>query len=94
MSIVRRTTLLFTLVLSTLSSNSWAQDAQAVIAEAARTMGIAGVDSVTYIGAGTSFALGQQASASAALPPARVNLSDYRRTLDFKPPAVTTSAVT
>jgi glyoxylase-like metal-dependent hydrolase (beta-lactamase superfamily II) len=93
MSVIRRTTLLSALALSMLSSNSWAQDAQAVIAEAARTMGIAGVDSVTYIGAGTSFGLGQSASAT-GLPPARSNLSDYRRTLDFKQLAVTTSAVT
>ena len=81
------------LALSILSANVWAQDAKTVIADTMRAMGVEKVDSVTYIGAGTSFALGQSASTT-GLPPARSNLSDYRRTLDFKGGAVTTSAFT
>lgn len=79
--------------LSLLSANAWAQDAKAVIAEAARTMGVDGLNSVTYVGAGTSFALGQSASVN-GLPPPRSNLSDYRRTIDFTTATATTSAVT
>lgn len=76
-----------------MSATALAQDADAVIAEASRTMGVEGLDSITYYGAGTSFALGQAASVN-GLPPPRSNLSDYRRTLDFTQPAATTSAVT
>lgn len=80
--------------LNLLACNAWAQDARAVIAEAARAMGVTeALTSVTYTGAGTSFALGQSASTT-GLPPPRSNLSDYRRTLDFKQGAVTTSAFT
>lgn len=79
--------------LSLLPSSAWAQDAQTVVAEAASTMGVEGLDSITYYGAGTSFALGQTASVN-GLPPPRSNLSDYRRTLDFVQPAATTSAFT
>ncbi len=81
------------LALGLMSSSVWAQNAAAVIAEAARTMGVEGLDSITYYGAGTSFALGQTASVN-GLPPPRSNLSDYRRTLDFVQPAATTSAYT
>ena len=69
------------LALGLLPASAWAQDAQAVIAEAAKTMGVTpSLDSVTYIGAGTSFALGQSVSVN-GLSPARSNLSDYRRTV-------------
>ena len=50
------------LALGLMSSSVWAQNAAAVIAEAARTMGVEGLDSITYYGAGTSFALGQTGS--------------------------------
>ena len=79
--------------LSLLSSNVWSQTAQAVIAATAHNMGVDGLDSVSYYGAGTSFALGQTASVN-GLPPPRSNLSDYRRTLDFVHAAATTSAFT
>jgi glyoxylase-like metal-dependent hydrolase (beta-lactamase superfamily II) len=81
------------LALSLMCSSAWAQDARSVIADASRAMGIEGLNSITYYGAGTSFALGQAASVN-GLPAARSNLSDYRRTLDFVQPAATTSAVT
>jgi glyoxylase-like metal-dependent hydrolase (beta-lactamase superfamily II) len=79
--------------LGLMSAIAWAQDADQVIDEAARAMGVKGLDSITYYGAGTSFALGQVVSVN-GLPPPRSNLSDYRRTLDFVQPAATTSAVT
>jgi len=81
------------LALSLTTASAWAQNAQSVIAEASRTMGVEGLDSISYYGAGTSFALGQSASAT-GLPGPRTNLSDYRRTLDFVHSLATTSAVT
>ena len=76
-----------------LSASAWAQNAQSVIADATRTMGVEGLDSISYYGAGTSFALGQSASTT-GLPGPRTNLSDYRRTLDFAHSLATTSAIT
>jgi glyoxylase-like metal-dependent hydrolase (beta-lactamase superfamily II) len=83
--------LVFVLGFSALSTS--AQTVQTVIADASRNMGVDGLDSITYHGAGTSFALGQNASVS-GLPPPRNNLSDYRRTLDFVHSLATTSALT
>ncbi|MBM3818415.1 MAG: MBL fold metallo-hydrolase [Acidimicrobiia bacterium] len=69
-----------------------AQDAKTVIANASKAMGADGVTSVTYYGSGANYNLGQNNNAQGPWP--RVNLNDYRRTIDFNAPASRATAVT
>lgn len=69
-----------------------AQDANSAIAAASKAMGLDGVNSVTYWGSGANYNLGQSNNASADWP--RVNLNDYRRTINFAQPTLRATAVT
>jgi glyoxylase-like metal-dependent hydrolase (beta-lactamase superfamily II) len=88
-----RMRLLATLVfLAAVARPAPAQDAAAVVAGARKALGAEGLASITYYGSGANYNLGQSNNAQGAWP--RVNLSDYRRTLDFSQPASRASAVT
>jgi glyoxylase-like metal-dependent hydrolase (beta-lactamase superfamily II) len=71
---------------------AFAQEAKTVIAAATRALGADGVTSVTYYGSGANYNLGQSNNAQGPWP--RVNLNDYRRTLDFSIPASRATAQT
>ena len=75
-----------------LAQPALAQDANTVIAGASKAMGADGVTSVTFYGSGANYNLGQNNNAQG--PWARVNLNDYRRTLDLSAPASRATAVT
>jgi glyoxylase-like metal-dependent hydrolase (beta-lactamase superfamily II) len=79
-------------LLSLLAHPALAQDAKTVIAAASKAMGADGVNSVTYYGSGANYNLGQSNNAQGPWP--RVNLNDYRRTIDLGQPASRASAVT
>jgi glyoxylase-like metal-dependent hydrolase (beta-lactamase superfamily II) len=85
--------LLATVALSSLLSfSAFAQDAASVISNASRAMGVDNLDSITFYGSGANFNLGQNNNANGPWP--RVNLNDFRRTIDFTRPALRTTAVT
>ena len=63
------------------TSAAVAQNAASVIANASRTMGVEGLNSVTYYGSAANYNLGQNNNANYPWP--RVNVNDYRRTIDF-----------
>jgi glyoxylase-like metal-dependent hydrolase (beta-lactamase superfamily II) len=69
-----------------------AQDAKTIISRASKAMGVEGLNSVTYYGSGANFNLGQNNNANGPWP--RVNLDDYRRSIDFSQPASRASAMT
>jgi glyoxylase-like metal-dependent hydrolase (beta-lactamase superfamily II) len=69
------------LLLACLSAPAPAQDAAAVVASASRALGIDGVNTVFYYGAGASYSLGQNNNANIPWP--RTNLDDYARAIDF-----------
>jgi glyoxylase-like metal-dependent hydrolase (beta-lactamase superfamily II) len=69
-----------------------AQDARAVIAEAAAAMGADKLDAIRIYGSGANFQLGQSNNANGQWP--RTNLNDYWRAIDFTHPASRASAVT
>jgi glyoxylase-like metal-dependent hydrolase (beta-lactamase superfamily II) len=75
-----------------LVASALAQNAATVISNAARAMGVDNLNSITYYGSGANFNLGQNNNANGPWP--RVNLNDYRRTIDFTQPASRASAVT
>jgi glyoxylase-like metal-dependent hydrolase (beta-lactamase superfamily II) len=75
-----------------LGQSALAQDAKTVIANASKAMGADGVASVTLTGSGANYNLGQNNNANGPWP--RVNLNDYRRTIDLNQPALRASAVT
>ena len=75
-----------------LAQPALAQDAKTVIANASKAMGADGVSSVTYYGSGANYNLGQNNNAQGPWP--RVNLNDYRRTIDLNAPASRATAVT
>jgi glyoxylase-like metal-dependent hydrolase (beta-lactamase superfamily II) len=62
-----------------------AQDAKNVVAEASRAMGLDGVNSLYYYGAGASYSLGQNNNANIPWP--KTPLNDYVRAIDFTQPA-------
>jgi glyoxylase-like metal-dependent hydrolase (beta-lactamase superfamily II) len=78
--------------LSLIAPLASAQDAKAIIAASAAAMGVNGLDSITYYGAGANYNLGQNSHPENPWP--RTNLNDYRRTIDFTQPASRASAVT
>ena len=75
-----------------LAQPALAQDAKTVIANASKAMGADGVTSVTFYGSGANYNLGQNNNAQGPWP--RVNLNDYRRTIDLNAPASRATAVT
>jgi glyoxylase-like metal-dependent hydrolase (beta-lactamase superfamily II) len=63
------------------STAAFAQNAASVISDASQAMGVNGLNSITYYGSGANFNLGQNNNANYPWP--RINLNDYRRTIDF-----------
>ena len=55
-------------------------------------MGLDGLSSITYYGSGANYNLGQNNNANYPWP--RVNVNDYRRTIDFTKPALLSTGVT
>ena len=74
------------------SSAAFAQNASTVIADASKAMGVDGLSSITYYGSGANYNLGQNNNANYPWP--RVNVNDYRRTIDFAIPASLATGVT
>jgi glyoxylase-like metal-dependent hydrolase (beta-lactamase superfamily II) len=79
-------------VLGILSSSAFAQNASTVVANAAKAMGTEGLSSITYYGSAANYNLGQNNNASYPWP--RVNVNDYRRTIDFNAPALLSTGQT
>lgn len=79
-------------LLGLLAQSAAAQDAATVIANATRALGAENVTSVTFWGSGANYNLGQSNNAGYDWP--RVNLNDYRRTIDFSAPALRATAIT
>ena len=75
-----------------MTSTAWAQNAATVIANASKNMGVEGLSSITYYGSGANYNLGQSNNANYPWP--RVNVNDYRRTIDFTKPALLSTGVT
>jgi glyoxylase-like metal-dependent hydrolase (beta-lactamase superfamily II) len=75
-----------------MTSTAVAQNAATVIANASQTMGVNGLSSVTYYGSGANYNLGQNNNANYPWP--RVNVNDYRRTIDFTKPALLSTGQT
>jgi glyoxylase-like metal-dependent hydrolase (beta-lactamase superfamily II) len=69
-----------------------AQSAEAVVAEAARAMGIEGMTSIKMWGSGASYQVGQNNNANGPWP--RTNLNDFNRWIDFTQPATRATATT
>ncbi|MGB7217489.1 MAG: hypothetical protein WBD07_01665, partial [Vicinamibacterales bacterium] len=78
--------------LTFLSSVAVAQDARTVVANASKAMGVENLNSITMIGAGANFTLGQSTNANGPWP--RTNINDYTRTIDFTTPGLRASAQT
>src|SRR5262245_27351775 len=74
------------------TSAALAQNAATVIANASKNMGVEGLNSVTYYGSGANYNLGQNNNANYPWP--RVNVNDYRRTIDFTKPALLSTGQT
>ena len=74
------------------TSTALAQNAATVIANASRAMGVENLSSITYYGSGANYNLGQSNNANYPWP--RVNVNDYRRTIDFTKPALLSTGVT
>jgi glyoxylase-like metal-dependent hydrolase (beta-lactamase superfamily II) len=74
------------------SSAAFAQNAATIISNASQAMGVNGLDSITYYGSGANYNLGQNNNANYPWP--RVNLNDYRRTINFNAPSSLATAVT
>ena len=74
------------------TSSAFAQNAATVIANASKAMGVDGLSSVTYYGSGANYNLGQNNNANYPWP--RVNVNDYRRTIDFTKPASLATGMT
>ncbi len=79
-------------LLTALTTPALAQDARTALANASKAMGADGVTSVTYYGSGANYNLGQ--NNNSGIPWPRVNLNDYRRTIDLAQPASRATAVT
>ncbi len=75
-----------------MTSTALAQNAATVIANASKNMGVEGLSSITYYGSGANYNLGQSNNANYPWP--RVNVNDYRRTIDFTKPALLSTGVT
>src|SRR5687768_804452 len=90
---LKRCLFAITLLLAALIAQpALAQDAKTVLANASKAMGADTVTSVTLVGSGANYNLGQNNNAQGPWP--RVNLNDYRRTIDLNAPASRATAVT
>jgi glyoxylase-like metal-dependent hydrolase (beta-lactamase superfamily II) len=78
--------------LSLIAGSAFAQEAKTVLANASKASGTDGVNSLIYYGSAANYNLGQSNNAQGPWP--RVNLNDYRRSIDFSQPASRASAVT
>ena len=74
------------------ATSSAAQDAKTVISNASKAMGVDGLNSITFYGAGANFNLGQNNNSNAPWP--RANANDYVRSIDFTQPASRATWVT
>jgi glyoxylase-like metal-dependent hydrolase (beta-lactamase superfamily II) len=74
------------------AQGAFAQDARAVIGDAAKAIGADTADAVSYFGVATNYNLGQNSNANNPWP--RGNLNDYNRAIDFRQPASRATAVT
>jgi glyoxylase-like metal-dependent hydrolase (beta-lactamase superfamily II) len=74
------------------ASTAFAQNAATVIANASQNMGVNGLSWITYNGSGANYNLGQSNNANYPWP--RVNVNDYRRTIDFTKPALLSTGQT
>jgi glyoxylase-like metal-dependent hydrolase (beta-lactamase superfamily II) len=74
------------------SQHAAAQDARTVLASASKALGADNLTSITYYGQGANFNLGQSNNANGAWP--RINLDDFRRSIDFSAPATRATAQT
>jgi len=75
-----------------LATTAAAQDAKTVISNASKAMGVDGLTSITFYGAGANFNLGQNNNSNAPWP--RSNANDYVRAIDFGQPASRATWVT
>jgi glyoxylase-like metal-dependent hydrolase (beta-lactamase superfamily II) len=75
-----------------ITSGALAQSPATVISNASKAMGVEGLNSVTYYGSGANYNLGQNNNANYPWP--RVNVNDYRRTIDFTKPALLSTGIT
>ena len=69
-----------------LAQSAAAQDAKTVIASASKAIGADSVTSITYYGQAANFNLGQNHNANGPWP--RINVNEYRRSIDFSQPAL------
>ena len=76
---------LYSMILALACAPVLAQDAKSVIADATHAMGLEGVSSLYYYGAGSSYNLGQNTNANIPWP--QTPLNDYVRAIDFSQPA-------
>jgi glyoxylase-like metal-dependent hydrolase (beta-lactamase superfamily II) len=87
-----RTLLAAVAISSSLITTAFAQNAATVISNASRAMGADNLNSITYYGSAANYNLGQNNNANGPWP--RVNINDYRRTIDFTQPALRSSGTT
>src|SRR5688572_2154992 len=81
MPIMMKTCISVIALVALLAGTAAAQDAKTVISNAAKAMGVDGLNSVTFYGAGANFNLGQNNNSNAPWP--RINANDYVRSIDF-----------
>ncbi len=67
------------------SAPVFAQDANTVVADASKAMGLEGVTSLYYYGSGATYSLGQNNNANIPWP--KTPLNEYVRAIDFSQPA-------
>ncbi|MEQ1574912.1 MAG: hypothetical protein ABL993_11770, partial [Vicinamibacterales bacterium] len=87
-----RTWMIAIALVGLVAQSAAAQDAKTVLANASRALGADSLTSITYYGSGANFNLGQSNNSNGAWP--RVNLSDFRRSIDFRAPASRATGVT
>jgi len=75
-----------------IATTAAAQDVRTIISNSSKAMGVDGLNSVTFYGAGANFTLGQNNNSNAPWP--RTNANDYVRTIDFMQPASRATWVT
>ena len=75
-----------------LSSTASGQDAQTIVRNVSVAMGVEGLNSISYFGQGSNYSLGQSPNANGPWP--RLNISDYKRSIDFTVPASRASGQT
>src|SRR5262245_28239214 len=76
---------LFLTLLALACTPAFAQDAKSVLAEASKAMGLDGVTSLYYYGAGSQYSIGQNNNSNGPWPKTPVN--QYTRAINFQGPA-------